>query len=49
MIAAAADRQGEAVRVDPRRLGADPSLPFTLPEPSRPHPQPVETVDGTRA
>lgn len=28
MIAAAADRQGEAVRVDPLALSADPSLPF---------------------
>ena len=30
MIAAAADRQGEAVRVDPKTLTADPSLPFAL-------------------
>jgi len=28
MIAAAADRQGEAVRADPLRLSADPNLPF---------------------
>jgi N6-L-threonylcarbamoyladenine synthase len=28
MIAAAADRQGEAVRANPLTLGADPSLPF---------------------
>lgn len=28
MIAAAADRQGEALRADPVRLGADPNLPF---------------------
>ncbi|HEY0797539.1 MAG TPA: tRNA (adenosine(37)-N6)-threonylcarbamoyltransferase complex transferase subunit TsaD [Candidatus Baltobacteraceae bacterium] len=28
MIAAAADRQGESARVDPRLLTADPSLPF---------------------
>jgi N6-L-threonylcarbamoyladenine synthase len=31
MIAAAADRQGEAVRVDPRTLTADPNLPFEFP------------------
>jgi len=30
MIAAAADRQGSALRVDPRRLSADPNLPFRL-------------------
>lgn len=30
MIAAAADRQGEAVRTDPMTLTADPSLPFVL-------------------
>ena len=48
MIAAAADRQGDATLADPRSLGADPNLPFTLPEPSRPHPQPVETVDSAR-
>ncbi|MBV8356298.1 MAG: tRNA (adenosine(37)-N6)-threonylcarbamoyltransferase complex transferase subunit TsaD, partial [Candidatus Eremiobacteraeota bacterium] len=30
MIAAAAERQGEAVRVDPRSLGADPNLPFEI-------------------
>jgi hypothetical protein len=30
MIAAAADRQGEAARVDPRTLTADPNLPFAL-------------------
>jgi len=29
MIAAAADRQREAVRCDPRTLGADPGLPFS--------------------
>ncbi len=29
MIAAAADRQGEAVRCDPRTLAADPALPFS--------------------
>jgi len=29
MIAAAADRQGERVRVDPRTLGADPARPFS--------------------
>lgn len=28
MIAAAADRQGEALRADPLRLSADPNLPF---------------------
>lgn len=28
MIAAAADHQGDAVRVDPRTLSADPNLPF---------------------
>ncbi|HME04729.1 MAG TPA: tRNA (adenosine(37)-N6)-threonylcarbamoyltransferase complex transferase subunit TsaD [Solirubrobacteraceae bacterium] len=31
MIAAAADRQREAVRADPRTLSADPNLPFELP------------------
>jgi N6-L-threonylcarbamoyladenine synthase len=31
MIAAAADRQGDAVRADPLRLSADPNLPFELP------------------
>jgi N6-L-threonylcarbamoyladenine synthase len=31
MIAAAADRQGDAVRADPLTLAADPSLPFALP------------------
>ena len=30
MIAAAAERQGQAIRVDPRRVGADPNLPFEL-------------------
>ncbi len=30
MIAAAADRQGDAVRADPLTLGADPNLPFTF-------------------
>jgi N6-L-threonylcarbamoyladenine synthase len=30
MIAAAADRQGDALRADPLRLSADPSLPFEL-------------------
>ncbi|MGH7661214.1 MAG: tRNA (adenosine(37)-N6)-threonylcarbamoyltransferase complex transferase subunit TsaD [Vulcanimicrobiaceae bacterium] len=30
MIAAAAERQGEAVRVDPNALTADPSLPFDI-------------------
>ncbi len=30
MIAGAADRQGEAVRADPRLLAADPNLPFAL-------------------
>ena len=30
MIAAAADYQNEAVRVDPLQLSADPNLPFTL-------------------
>jgi N6-L-threonylcarbamoyladenine synthase len=30
MIAAAADRQGEAVLVDPARLSANPNLPFVL-------------------
>ncbi len=30
MVAAAADRQGEALRVDPLTLGADPNLPFEL-------------------
>jgi N6-L-threonylcarbamoyladenine synthase len=30
MIAAAADRQGDAVRADPLRLSADPNLPFEL-------------------
>ncbi len=30
MIAAAADRQGAAVRTDPKTLAADPSLPFAL-------------------
>ncbi len=29
MIAAAADRQGDAVRCDPRTLAADPALPFS--------------------
>jgi len=29
MIAAAADRQGEGVRCDPRTLGADPARPFS--------------------
>lgn len=28
MIAAAADRQGEAIRVEPETLGADPNMPF---------------------
>jgi N6-L-threonylcarbamoyladenine synthase len=31
MIAAAADRQGDAVRADPATLTADPNLPFELP------------------
>ena len=31
MIAAAADRQGHAIRADPLRLSADPNLPFELP------------------
>jgi N6-L-threonylcarbamoyladenine synthase len=30
MIAAAADRQGEAVRANPMTLSADPSLPFAF-------------------
>jgi N6-L-threonylcarbamoyladenine synthase len=30
MIAAAAERQGEAVRVDPKSLTADPNLPFEV-------------------
>ena len=30
MIAAAADRQGDAVRVDPLTLAADPNLPFEI-------------------
>ena len=30
MIAAAADRQGDAVRADPLTLGADPNLPFSF-------------------
>jgi hypothetical protein len=30
MIAAAADYQGEAVRVDPLALTANPNLPFEL-------------------
>jgi N6-L-threonylcarbamoyladenine synthase len=34
MIAAAADRQGEAVRVDPLALSADPNLPFETPQTS---------------
>ncbi len=34
MIAAAADRQGEAVRADPMTLAANPNLPFTLPDPA---------------
>jgi N6-L-threonylcarbamoyladenine synthase len=38
MIAAAADRQGEAVRADPRTLGADPNLPF------EPGPRPAEAA-----
>jgi N6-L-threonylcarbamoyladenine synthase len=32
MIAAAADAQGQAVRVDPMSLSADPNLPFTFEE-----------------
>jgi hypothetical protein len=28
MIAAAAERQGEAIRVDPAKLSADPNLSF---------------------
>jgi hypothetical protein len=31
MIAAAADRQGRRVAVDPSTLTADPNLPFELP------------------
>jgi N6-L-threonylcarbamoyladenine synthase len=31
MIAAAAERQGDAVRVDAESLGADPNLPFSVP------------------
>lgn len=31
MIAAAADRQGETLRADPRTLTADPNFPFELP------------------
>jgi hypothetical protein len=30
MIAAAADRQGAAVRADPQTLAANPNLPFEL-------------------
>jgi len=30
MIAAAADRQGSTLRVDPKRLSADPNLPFSF-------------------
>jgi N6-L-threonylcarbamoyladenine synthase len=33
MIAAAADRQGDAVRADPLTLAANPNLPFLLQEP----------------
>ena len=36
MIAAAADRQGEAVRADPRTLTADPNLAFTFDAPPIP-------------
>jgi N6-L-threonylcarbamoyladenine synthase len=46
MIAAAAERQGTAVQVDPRRLGADPNLPFTPVGASLPHPKDVESVDS---
>ena len=45
MIAAAADRQGEAVRVDPRTLGADPNLPFELSPTPVPQPARVHSVD----
>ena len=47
MIAAAADRQGEAIRVDPRRLGADPNLPFEPAARAIPHAPRVESVERT--
>ena len=54
MIAAAADRQGQARRVDPRTLTADPNLPFTplptgifeLGSPQKGRVAPVEGVDS---
>ena len=42
MIAAAADRQGEVVRCDPRTLAADPSFPFS----TFALPTPVHAVDS---
>ncbi len=49
MIAAAAFYQGEAVRVDPLTLTADPNLPFhvDLPEPC--HPEPCHPEQRRRA
>jgi hypothetical protein len=36
MIAGAADRQGEALRADPKTLTANPNLPFEVPIALRP-------------
>jgi N6-L-threonylcarbamoyladenine synthase len=46
MIAAAAERQGEALRVDPLRLSADPNMPFEPAARSIPQAESVESVDS---